>query len=61
MSGHPGQAEGPATADRRGAFGQPTQSVGAAIGLTPARSSRVTRIATTVMISASSAIPAETR
>ena len=37
------------------------QSVGAAIGLIPDRSSRLTRIAITVMISASSAIPAETR
>jgi hypothetical protein len=38
--------------------GQPT---GAAIGSTPARSLRVTRIATSVMTSASTAIPAETR
>jgi hypothetical protein len=37
------------------------QPVGAAIGFTPARSDRLTRIATTVMISPSSAIPAETR
>ena len=34
---------------------------GAAIGLTPARSWRVTRIVAIVTISASSAIPAETR
>ena len=57
--------EGPATANRRGAQkprkSARVQSIGAAIGLTPARSSRLTRIATTVMISASSAIPAETR
>src|SRR6266702_6024390 len=59
--GHPGQAEGPATADRRGALTHPTQSTGAAIGLIPDRSSRLPRIATNVMISASSAIPAETR
>ena len=52
----PGQApRGPGTKPRR------TQSVGAAIGFTPARSSRLTLIVTTVMISASSAIPAETR
>src|SRR6476661_1774951 len=64
MPVHRGQAEGPATANRRGAPGlaaRQAQSVGAAIGLIPARSSRLTRIATTVMISASSAIPAETR
>jgi len=36
------------------------QSAGAAIGLTPDRSSRRTRIMTTVMINASSMIPAET-
>jgi hypothetical protein len=36
------------------------QSAGAAIGLTPDRSSRVTRIMTRVMMSASSMIPAET-
>lgn len=34
--------------------------MGAAIGLMPARSLRLTRIATIVMISASTAIPAET-
>ena len=36
------------------------QSAGAAIGLIPDRSSRVTRIATTAMISAISMIPADT-
>lgn len=36
-------------------------SVGAAIGFIPARSADLTRIATAVMISPSSAIPAETR
>src|SRR5260370_9591622 len=36
------------------------QSVGAAIGLIPARSSRLTRIASTVMSSPRTAIPAET-
>src|SRR6185437_5559246 len=64
MPGHRGQAEGPATANRRGAraiLARQGQSTGAAIGLIPDRSSRLTRIATTVMISASSAIPAETR
>src|SRR5215471_8829371 len=37
------------------------QSAGAAIGLIPDRSSRLTRIVTSVMISASAMIPAETR
>jgi hypothetical protein len=37
------------------------QSVGAAMGSTPARSSRVTRIKTAVMISPKNTIPAETR
>ena len=36
------------------------QSAGAAIGFTPDRSSRVTRIVTSVMMSASSMIPAAT-
>src|SRR5271166_3630163 len=40
--------------------GTETQSTGAAIGLTPARSSRLTRIVISVMISASSMIPAAT-
>src|SRR6478672_4140282 len=38
-----------------------SQAPGAAIGLTPARSDFLTRIATSVMIRASAAIPAETR
>src|SRR5436309_12031314 len=61
MPGPASDGKGPATADRRGALTHPAQSTGAAIGLIPDRSSRLTRIATNVMISASSAIPAETR
>src|ERR1700684_4721564 len=55
-------ARGPA-ARHRGAPAankQTAQSVGAASGLTPARSSRLTRIARIVMISPRTAIPAET-
>ena len=61
MPGHPRQAGRPRDGEPPRGLTRWTQSTGAAIGLTPDRSSRLTRIATTVMISASSAIPAETR